>query len=201
MATFPERAGRITATAAQVAKLQGASLEATVLEQAKASLVEMGYDNWNGGTDLFTLMLEVPIPTYAAIDHQREELERSIERCVSQVVRTEIGNRVSDVVISPVLADESLVQRAVKDAVRKPGIVKRATCHTFRHSIATHVLEAGNDIRTVQELLGHQDVRTTMIYIHVAAFVLVAVSAMVFIRYGRHDGIAESVDTCSSVIG
>jgi integron integrase len=63
--------------------------------------------------------------------------------------------------------DESLVQRAVKDAVSKAGLIKRATCHTFRHSFATHLLEDGYDIRTVQELMGHKDVRTTMIYIHV----------------------------------
>jgi len=71
------------------------------------------------------------------------------------------------------------IQRAVRNAARRTGIKKKISCHTFRHSFATHLIEAGYDIRTVQELLGHKSVETTMIYTHVAQRAKLAVKSPV----------------------
>jgi site-specific recombinase XerD len=90
----------------------------------------------------------------------RQELDQTID-----AVRARKPRRLPVVLSKHV--DPSSLQKAVRQAVRAAGLIQRVGCHTFRHCFATHLLEAGYDIRTVQELLGHQDVRTTMIYTHV----------------------------------
>jgi hypothetical protein len=107
MATFAERAKALAATAGEIARLKGAELEAKILKDAKPRLVQTGYDNWNGGTDIYSLLLEVSVPLYAATEDQRERLEKSILERIQQLIRAEVGNAISEVVISPILLDDT----------------------------------------------------------------------------------------------
>jgi site-specific recombinase XerD len=91
---------------------------------------------------------------------------RSLPSPLGKGARGEGGGQ-ADGVLRRHHTDESHLQKAVIAAARQSGLPKRITCHTFRHSFATHLLQNGYDIRTVQELLGHKDVKTTMIYTHV----------------------------------
>jgi hypothetical protein len=106
MATFIERASSILNTAAELSVLEGNADEARILKQAKASLVETGYDNWNGGITYFTLALEVPLKTFSKIGSNREQCEKSILERVNNITRTDSANTITEVIITPVLLEE-----------------------------------------------------------------------------------------------
>lgn len=106
MPSFEDQATSLVATAAELASLRGSANEAEVLRNAKASLVLTGHDNWNGGIDIYTLMLEVPLRLYAKIEDDRDQLEKAAGRRLDQLLRGYNSVSVSEVVISPVLIDQ-----------------------------------------------------------------------------------------------
>ena len=107
MSSFEDQATSLAATAGEIALLRGAIDEARLLKEAKATLVQTGHDNWNGGIDIYALMLEVPITTYADFEERRSEIEKAILDRVQQLIRGYGNVKIGEVVFSPVLVDRA----------------------------------------------------------------------------------------------
>lgn len=172
MTTFEQRAPAFAATAAEIARLRGSAVETELLATATASLVETGYDGWNGGTTFFTLMLEVPIATYVKIEPSRDELEKKILEAVTPLVRTEVGNAITAVVIGPKLADAArpvAVTVPIADGVAEepaprfwaPGYFRLFISHTNSTRATAHALKNALAAFGVAAFVAHDDVEPT----------------------------------------
>jgi len=170
MPGFEDGAARIVATAAQIARIQGAIAEGSLLEQARAELVETGYDNWDGGITFYTLMLEVPIPVFAGLRENQEPLEKSIQNRVAQIVRSDAGNRITDVVISPILAEELRPTQPAQATDVPPddipsfwqqGFFRLFITHVALHKAEAHELKEHLAQFQVAAFVAHDDIEPT----------------------------------------
>jgi hypothetical protein len=167
MAEFRDRAGSLVRTARQIAHLRGATQEAVVLAQSSASLIETGYDNWNAGTTLYTLTLEVPIPLYAQIEDERAALENSIRQRISDLIRTEAGTSITEVVISPELAaerasaDETNHEPSSPPAFWAPGHFRLFVSHVAAAKKGAHAIKLTLASYQVAAFVAHDDIEPT----------------------------------------
>lgn len=167
MASFRERAGQIVRTAKKIAELRGATAEALLLSQASASLIETGYDNWNGGTDFYTLTLEVPVAVYAKVEDEREDLEKAVLRRVVDLVRAELGVAISQVVISPHMEESEPTQTdqdpkgELVPSFWTPGYLRLFLSHPSQVRSDAHALKAALAEYQVAAFVAHDDIEPT----------------------------------------
>jgi len=170
MPEFRDRAQQFVVTAQRIASLRGGTEEATILAQAKAQLIETGYDNWNGGINLFTLTLEIPIPAYAAVEEgARKRLERTILSRVQDLIRTEAGVAIAEVVISPTMAETgpSVVQYDAQGEAESvpafwtPGRFRLFISHPSQVKQSAHNLKAALAEYQIAAFIAHDDIEPT----------------------------------------
>jgi hypothetical protein len=176
MATFEDQASALVATAAEIATLRGEFNEAGLLAEARASLVETGYDNWNGGVSIYTLMLEVPVRSYAELEEQRDKLETTILNRVQQLTRGQLGLAIGEVVISPVLVnkdrpppvDDSLDQIRDSDEMPEsipsywqPGHFRLFISHASDKRESAHRLKEALSVYQIAAFVAHDDIEPT----------------------------------------
>lgn len=171
MGLFRDRAGELVRTAKRIAELRGASSEALLLAQATAGLIEAGYDSWNGGVDHYILTLEVPVAVYARIEDEREDLEASIYRRVSDLIRAEAGSTISQVVISPQMesteasnAETGSTGGSGEDqtpAFWKPGYFRLFLSHPAVVKKPAHAIKEALAKHQVAAFVAHDDIEPT----------------------------------------
>lgn len=176
MANFIERAQLLAATSAEIARLKGSDLEAKLLGQSRARLVPTGYETWNGGIDIYALLLEVPVAMYAAVEDQRDPLEKSILGRVRQLIRADSGSSIAEVIISPLLVDHSYVQSSPHGdlpAARQngeptaipsfwePGHFRLFVSHASEKKDSAHRLKEALAAFHVAAFVAHDDIEPT----------------------------------------
>ncbi|MDB5190295.1 MAG: hypothetical protein JWN49_621 [Parcubacteria group bacterium] len=170
MATFIERSAVLVSTAAKLAGLQGRSDEEKILQKAKVRLVETGYDNWNGGITLYTLMLEIPLKMYSKIEGMRKEFEISIRDRIADITRTESDNSISDVVITPILFDESVEEESTDEnnetetlpSFWQPGYFRLFISHSSAVKTWAHTLKKALAGFQVAAFVAHDDIEPSL---------------------------------------
>lgn len=170
MDNFADRAQALTVTAGKVARLQNATDEASLLETAKATLVQTGYDNWNDGTDLYTLMLDVPVDAYASIEEHRGELETALHRRIAPLVRGYGGCSITDVVIAPVLVEPAIepIRQIESDGITEPvpgfwqpGFFRLFISHQAVIKAKAHALKEALALFQIASFVAHDDIEPT----------------------------------------
>jgi hypothetical protein len=166
---FEDRATALVATAAKIARLQELTLDAGVLESSTASLIQTGASEDFGQTyDYYTLMLEVPIPVYVAVDGVRSELEKRIHKQIGQLTRTEPNNRVTEVVISPVMEEdfrpssptpeEPAIEEEEAPSFWQKGCFRVFVSHTSPNKVKAHALKQALAAYHIAAFVAHDDI-------------------------------------------
>jgi len=163
-----DRLESLVRTALEMASLQGATLDARVLSEARSSLMSSGYSDWNGGTDFYTLVLELPVATYVEVESEQDNLESSIRNRIALQTRTESGEQVSEVVIAPLpvdaVAQATSISTEVVDESEpvptfwQPGYFRLFISHVSESKVAAHALKEVLARYQIAAFVAHDDI-------------------------------------------
>ena len=180
---FPQRAEAVVAALTELFRHQGNRPACEVLENAKARIEETGYDNWNGGTDLFTLFLDLPLKVFAPIEPEIDRLEKTISGKLSSVARNTGNKSLGQVTICPILEEPSAVSAKVApndvEHLWEPGMLRLFLSHVSTHKVAVAKLKWEFRAYGVSCFVAHEDIEPTLEWQHEIELALRSMHALV----------------------